>query len=241
MNRAANDIKILSLMPFYNLTNYQLCLEFQIARVRYSDFLENNSFQSHLAENISENLLNTFSCKYFDEESFNRMIDHKNFNISLLHCNLQSSFRNYGYLKANLLNLKHQFSLIAITETGRSKLDILANLFEDYTFYSSAPVNNAKGGVGLYIKSCCTFSRRYDLALQTDLPVENIWFDINDSYIIGVIYRHPNNNVELFVQQLENTVNLIKQDNKPFILCGDFNIDLLKHDNTMNQLYIDTL
>ena len=52
--------------------------------------------------------------------------------LSLVHCNLQSSFSKFGVLKANLSNIKHNFSMIAISETGVGKCGILANLFSDY-------------------------------------------------------------------------------------------------------------
>ena len=121
-------------MPFHKLTNYQLSLELHTTKVLYTDLLENNNFHLHMAENVPEYLLKTISCKYYDEESFNRMSAGKKSKLSILHCNLQSSFRNFGYLKANLMNLCHRFSLIAITETGCSKLDILSNLFLDSFF-----------------------------------------------------------------------------------------------------------
>lgn len=231
----------LEIMPFYKLTNYQLSLELGKTKLVYTELLENNNFHLHLGKNVPEHLLKTISCKYYDEELFNRSFVSKKCKLSLLHCNLQSSFRNFGYLKANLLNLNHRFSLIAITETGCTKLEILSNLMDNYVFINSPPVNNRKGGVGLYIKHGCTFSRRHDLDFGGTLPIEDMWFDINDAFIVGIIYRHPNNNVDAFVEQLENKINIMKAENKPFIICGDINIDLLRPDNTMTQSYIDTL
>ena len=68
-----------------------------------------------------------------------------------------------------------------------------------------------------------------------------MWFDVHNTYVTGVIYRHPNNNIESFVSLLEQTINKIQKENKPYILCGDINIDLLHPDITNCQLYIDTL
>ena len=53
-------------------------------------------------------------------------------------------------------------------------------------------------------------------------------------------YRHPNNEVELFAQYLENSINIITKENKPFIICGDINIDLIQSDNMKYKSYIDT-
>ena len=155
--------------------------------------------------------------------------------LSLIHCNLQSSFKNFALLKANLMNLIHQFSMIAISETGISKHDILSTIFDNYEFHSKIPKSNKKGGVGIYFKNGCIYSRRHDLDFVSDLPVEDKWFDV-DTYVIGVIYRHPNNSIESFVSLLEQTINKIQKENKPYILCGDINIDLLHPDITNCQL-----
>ena len=45
---------------------------------------------------------------------------------------------------------------------------------------------------------------------------------------ISSIYRSPNTNVALFSKSIENYLKRI--GNKRYILCGDFNIDLLKND-----------
>ena len=60
---------------------------------------------------------------------------------------------------------------------------------------------------------------------------------MNESYVIGGIYRHPNGTVNHFVNDLENT--LVKFDNKTtIIIAGDMNVDLIKfeNDNTINYL-----
>ena len=220
-----------------NKTDFQLTLEFENAKVKYLDLLKNNKFHLHLVNNVMENLLDTVPCNYYDEDSFNRMANDTQSSLSILHCNLQSSF---NILKANLFNLKHEFSIIATTETGISKLNILQNLLDDNTFQCKPPTNNLKGGVGIYFHNSCTHSRRSDLDLQTNLPIEDLWYEVNQTYIVGVI-RHPNNELELFAQQLENSINIITKENKPFIICGDINIDLIQSDNMKYKSYIDTL
>ena len=47
-------------MPFHDLTNYQLSIQHETVRAKYTDLLENNKFQLHLANNVSENLLSTY-------------------------------------------------------------------------------------------------------------------------------------------------------------------------------------
>ena len=191
-------------------------------------------------QNVSQNLLNDINCKYYDEDLFNEMAGSKSCMFSVLHCNLQSSFKNFGLLKANLSNMKHDFSVITISETGTSGIGILSNLFENYTFINKLPPSSKKGGVGIYIRNTCSFSRRIDLDFQTNLPIEDIWLEIND-YIVGVIYRHPNYNIDMFNTLLEQAISAVKLENKSFIICGDINIDLLQTHINKNKLYLDLL
>ena len=183
--------------------------------------------------------MKTIFCDYYDEEAFDAMAVGKKSKLSIIHCNLQSSFKNFGLLKCNLAKLKHRFHIIAITETGTSKLGILKKLFD--VFINKPPEGYKKGGIGVYIDKSCTFSVREDLELRLNIPIENIWFDLDNSFVIGVIYRHPNNDIETFTYHLEQTINIIKLENKPFVLCGDINIDLLNPDNNKTKTYIDTL
>ena len=61
--------------------------------------------------------------------------------------------------------------------------------------------------------------------------------------LIGVIYRPPNENYNLFEDRLSDILQLINRENKKCFLMGDFNVDLLKYntnDNTnnfINQMY----
>jgi len=110
------DTSLLTDMPFYNLTNFQLSIEFQLAKTKYTDMLENNSLQRHLMENIPEQMLNNFKCKYYDEEMFNLLVKGKQKFVSLLHINLQSSLKNYALLKVHLSNMAIDFDIIGITE-----------------------------------------------------------------------------------------------------------------------------
>ena len=51
-----DDLDILKHMPFHDLTNYQLSIQYETGRAKYTDLLENNKFQLHLANNVSQSL-----------------------------------------------------------------------------------------------------------------------------------------------------------------------------------------
>ena len=48
----------------------------------------------------------------------------------------------------------------------------------------------------------------------------------------GKIYRHPNGDLERFIEHGSSTADRINQENKTCIILGDFNIDLLKLNHT---------
>ena len=58
---------------------------------------------------------------------------------------------------------------------------------------------------------------------------EDIWLRIsnkigNDSFIVGVIYRHPKGDVNNFLTALNKKLDLL--GNKRYYLFGDFNINV---------------
>ena len=67
----------MSHMPFGKLTNYQLSLELQNTRSKYTEMLSNNPLQKELIDKISAQELNFFNCQYHDEESFNSIVRKK--------------------------------------------------------------------------------------------------------------------------------------------------------------------
>src|SRR5215469_12807791 len=77
------------------------------------------------------------------------------------------------------------------------------------------------------------------------MMVENMWVEIekhNKSYIVGGIYRRPNQSVMKFTNSLEGTLIKINKKEAPCIIAGDINIDLLKYKTDKHcQEYLDSL
>jgi len=75
--------------------------------------------------------------------------------------------------------------------------------------------------------------------------IENIWFEIgknNKKYIIGGIYRHLNQQIEDFKQQIDTVLSKLANQKYPSIIAGDINIDLTKcKDNKATAELVDTL
>ena len=60
--------------------------------------------------------------------------------------------------------------------------------------------------------------------------------------MIGVICRHPSSSLSDFPIQFTPTLNDLTKHKKDYIICGDFNIDLLKsQSSTSINEYIDSV
>ena len=104
-------------------------------------------------------------------------------------------------------------------------------IFSLITFYSTLPgVIEGREGVAIYV------SKRFKCNIMSDLvineaAIECIFVKIlsehRDMYI-GVCYRPPISNSTLFQTFLEEKVSLLCSASVNVIVCGDFNLDLLK-------------
>ena len=64
------------------------------------------------------------------------------------------------------------------------------------------------------------------------LFIESVMHD--HKIIIGVIYKPPESNTDIFVAHFSDLMGIISKERKQCILTGDFNLDLIKVD-THNQ------
>ena len=63
--------------------------------------------------------------------------------------------------------------------------------------------------------------------------IETLFIELSinqKNYIIGLVYRRPNEDIDIFNVTLNNLIEPIRNKNE-VILLGDFNIDLLKDNN----------
>ena len=115
-----------------------------------------------------------------------------------------------------------------------------------YFLFCELPVTSIVGGVGFFIKKTISCKLRNDLKLITtaDVRIEDLWFDLikdNRKYIIGGVYRHPNQSIDKF-NLLEPNLCLISNMNVPCFIVGDINIDLLKFSSSTNiECYVNKL
>ena len=178
------------------------------------------------------------ACKYYANEQFKRLKkDNQDINISLLHWNIST----LPYHKDNLTNLldasDFKFKMIAITESrlttrNRSKKP----KWNTKLVYRTHTNKIGKSWCStLYLKKL-NYKNRKDLTINKDEMLESVFVEVlsqsNKNTIIECIYKYPKmalaDITQNFIQPLLDKLSL---ENKNIILLGDFNIDLLHHEN----------
>ena len=69
---------------------------------------------------------------------------------------------------------------------------------------------------------------QYKLSATGNVKLENKWLEIEknkNKYIIGGLYRHPNQNVDEFRTLIEPLLNTLSNQTLPCLIPGDLNID----------------
>src|SRR5688572_17931670 len=92
------------------------------------------------------------------------------------------------------------------------------------------PLRQLRGG--LFFKNCFVTKIRTDLTMTSDaaLKCESLFIEVNKNnskIIVGGIYRHPNQNIELFTHNFQTILGKISGLKCTCVLAGDFNINLL--------------
>ena len=220
--------------------------------VIFNPFTSEENFVS--LENLANPDLNFFkpqaeilnNCKYYLEDEFNQdMAPHQNSEqLSVFHLNLRSLNNKADNLQNYLSSLDQEFSVIALTETWLSDKHKLSSFklpgYQDPVFENRTGKDG--GGVAFHVKDDMSFIPRKDLQMN---EAESLFIEVNlkgnKRIIIGVIYR-TESTFENFTNELDQILAKIEKENCITLLTGDFNIDLLKHDD-LNYVdnFINTL
>ena len=98
-----------------------------------------------------------------------------------------------------------------------------------YIFFHCDSTTKA-GGVGAYFKNTTDAKHIQELSKSFD-GCESLWIEFGpnkENVIVGVVYRHPHNNMNVFQESIMQTLHKLTVNKKYIYVMGDFNIDLLK-------------
>ena len=206
---------------------------FDIDEVNNDDDLDpdNNYFIPTYNQSLS-------SCKYYNIESLNKIIETKeNPTLSIYSHNIRSLPKNSRALNSFLNIIDHKFNIVALTETWLKEHNTNLYIPEGYDHEFLIRNNKDGGGVSLMISNEINYKIRSDLNTNT-VDFQLLWIEITENSqmnskntIIGVIYRRPGSDIETFNELLGKVLETIKNENKTCIHTGDYNLDLLKTDS----------
>ena len=217
--------------------------------LEFSPFMMNDdNIVPHLSDidpdlqffNDTTYLQNVLTCDYHHESSFNSKlhslgIDDTSF--SMMHLNIRSIPKNLCKFQEYLSNLNIQFSVIGISETWLKHDNANFYGIDGYNHHFLVRGDKTGGGLSLFIKDSISIKLRTDLckmessmeALFIEIPKTAISTEKN--IIIGVIYRPPNQDIKSFCEKLEEIISHVKCEEKILYLMGDFNINIINHEN----------
>ena len=207
-----------------------------------------SNLNSHDSDNI--NLSNLSSCKYYSCSKFHELMsigNNSNNNVNIFHNNLNGLESKFGLFHNFLSNNSSDLDIIAITETSQqiNNLNFKMNVSLDGYTMTCTHSNSSKGGTCIYRKNKFDAIEREDLKIIND-HFESNWIEIKNknckNVIVGCIYRHPHDNLDIynsFLDYIEIIFNKINKENKEIYLCGDFNSDIIKIDyqNSYKRFY----
>ena len=188
---------------------------------------------------------------YYSVNKFNKLMKEKyENNLVIIHFNIRSLPKNKLKIENFLTEMIVLPEVIAITKTKLNNKNKHLTTLDHYEFIHVDSQSQA-GGVGFYMRKDLKFNIEKQLSL--DLPdCESLFVKIKESSaitegkkntLIGVIYRHPHNNVKKFNEHFSKSLTLLNQMNTNCYLCGDYNNDLLGAgkkayvDEYLNSLY----
>ena len=246
--RPLHNVNSLSVLPFYNITNFELVnsILFKSKNV-CNEKLCNNNFHDMLKCNVNSNIMQELSFKFYTDDDLNDAFNNSGnkTKLGVFHLNIRSLNKNYYELYSFLHSLNIEFDVLVLSEIWSTNIELFSNILPGYSFYYDSPKTSSVGGVGVFIKHDYSCAILDNLKITNCSQIENIWIEIskdNYKYIIGAVYRHPNHNIREFGALLENSLCSISKQNVPCIISGDFNIDLCQYEShTATTDYVDML
>ena len=201
----------------------------------------------------SFNEINHHVSNYFLEDTFqtkldNYISDQCSHHFSVCHHNIQSVKKNLDKLKTYLNTLGFPFSIVALSETWLQDTTCTLYNLPGYSFIKQHRRERTGGGVGLFIKDGIQYFERLDLKYSDD-NLESVFIEVDkDSFllgkniIIGVIYRPPGTDINLFTTFKKKILTIIQMVNKVCYLSGDYNINILNSEaHTQTADFVDLL
>ena len=181
-------------------------------------------------------------------DSFNRDTKISPNSLKIYHnnaCSIMSTGKMDQYVTL-FKELKISFDILIFDETWLNQHNYSQCNFDGYQnpIHLLRPTDNSDfkskgGGVSIFVKFNIQYKHRNDLTRMLphmECSFIEVYFN-NMKYLIAGIYRIPNTNIDLFIEDFNALIEPLKTSYK-LILLGDYNIDLLKNNSHKNKFEI---
>ena len=96
------------------------------------------------------------------------------------------------------------------------------------------PTESSAGGTLIYISQSLSYKPRKYLKIYCPKELEFKFIELlipnRQSHLTGVVYKHPSMKHDKFNNDFRNDLlEKLTSENKPSIITGDFNLDLIKY------------
>ena len=144
--------------------------------------------------------------------------------------NINRLLNKLDQLKLFLVNDSPSLDVYCLSETFLTETINDSYLCIDgYTFVRKDSLHKRGGGLIMYVRDGISYKRRKDL----EGPIETLCIEIkysNRYILLTSVYRPPNNDsdsIQHWLSNMEESMYTIYSENKPTILMGDINIDIM--------------
>ena len=171
----------------------------------------------------------TINCNYCTEKQFFDMVCGSESNeLALIHLNIRSMCKNFENFSVFTKRISG-FTAIGVSETWfPSEFDTSLYLIPGYNLVSNNRRDKRGGGVALYIPSVMDYQICHELTIMNDV-LETIFVDVfipgKRNVVLGVVYRPPQSNLNLFIDEVHNILSNPLLNNKTIFLMGDYNLN----------------
>ena len=120
--------------------------------------------------------------------------------------------------------MNFKFDVFGFSETWLTEHSTLPHL-PGYTPLCKNRTHKCGGGVSLFIRDALPYTQRNDIILSNEV-CDSLFVEINNdvgkNVIVGIIYKPPNINPDVFTEALENILGSLNRENKNRFYNGRF-------------------
>ena len=171
-------------------------------------------------------------CDYVSEQTFNNSTTAGK-DLSIVHWNVRGLSSKSDEINLLMQNLKPDtIDVVSLNETWLTKSTNNLPIIPGYDLISKPRLNKKGGGVGFLVNSKIPHRRHNDLELASVI-LEHAVLELKckSKVLLCGMYRPPNSDIALFLDEYKQVVNKLKGDKHGnIVICLDHNLDFLKHD-----------